>query len=414
VSGQSHSQSALAGCRVIEISSSAGAIAGRILADLGADVIKIEPEGGEPARFAEPTLTLGDGSRLSSYWLAFNINKRSICLDLSTNEGGAKFSALVRSADIVITDFQRMSAGESERLAALACAANPGIVFAEIWPFGRGGAYETYPATDTILQALGGHLFLNGDIDRAPVRIGLPVGLMQGGAEAASAALMAYYHRLRTGKGQRVDISIQECIIWTLLNTTMAWQILELNEMRGGAVRKERANRFYTRLVWPCADGHIFFGPVGGGGGVAREKSYAGLVAWMAEEGIKDALLTGREWNGPGQFHVPQEDYDAVSELIGRFIAAKTSAELMEQAVKRRILLAPVSTVEQILRYDHLRERGFYLPLSDDRRGFKVDYPAVWASLSDTPLCVLTSAPFAGEHTRQVEEELSQRASHHG
>src|SRR3546814_10907804 len=80
---------------------------------------------------------------------------------------------------------------------------------------------------------------------------------MQGGGDAASSALMTYYTRLKTGSGQRVDISIQECVVWTLLNTTMAWQLLGLTEMRGGAVRKERANRFYTRLVWPCRDGHI-------------------------------------------------------------------------------------------------------------------------------------------------------------
>jgi len=401
---------ALAGCRVLEIGNLASWVAGRILADLGADVIKIEPPGGEPARSGEPAVKLGDGSRISAEWLAFNVSKRSACLDLDTPEGVRELSALCRTADIAITDFQRVGPKESDRLADIACDANPAIVFTEISPFGRGGRFENCPATDTTLQALGGHLFLNGDIDRPPVRIGLPVGVLQGGAEAAAAALMAYYHRLRTGEGQRVDISIQECIIWTLLNTTMAWQILGLVEMRGGAVRRERANRFYTRLVWPCTDGYIFFGPVGGGGGAAREKSYASLVAWMAEEGITDELLTSREWNGAGQFNIPQADYDAVTEIISRFIAGKTSAELMQRAVRDRILLAPVSTVDHILQYDHLRQRGFYANLKDGHRGFAADYPAAWARLSKTPLRDLTAAPLPGEHTDQIRSELLQRA----
>ena len=362
------------------------------------------------ARLTEPAVTIGNGSRIGVEWLAFNVSKRSMCVDLGTPQGAGEFSALCRTADIVVTDFQRVSTKESDRLAAMASAANPAIVFAEIWPFGRGGRFENCPATDTTLQALGGHLFLNGDIDRPPVRIALPVGLLQGGAEAASAALMAYYHRLRTGQGQRVDVSIQECIIWTLLNTTMAWQILGLVEMRGGAVRRERANRFYTRLVWPCADGYVFFGPVGGGGGAAREKSYAALVAWMAEEGITDELLTNREWNGAGQFNIPQADYDAVTEIISRFIAGKTSTELMRRAVRDRILLAPVSTVDHILQYDHLRQRGFYANVADERRGFAVDYPSVWARLGETPLGGLAPAPLPGEHTDEIRSELLQRA----
>ena len=384
---------ALAGTRVVEISHQAGAVAGRILADLGAEVIKIEPDGGEAARLVEPCATLPDGSRISYFWLGFNVSKRSLCLDLAAPEGRRAFAELMASTDIVVTDFQRLSQAQNDDLAAIARQANPSIIWTEIWPFGRDIPFS---ATDTTLQAMGGHLFLNGDIDRPPVPIGVPVALMQGGAEAASAALMAYYHRLKTGTGQRVDISIQECIIWTLLNTTMAWQLLGLTEMRGGAVRKERANRFYTRLVWPCRDGHIFFGPVGGGGGSAREKSYAALVAWMAEDGITDDILTAQDWNGPEQFSIPQTDYDAVTDVIGRFILTKSVDELMERAVKERILLAPVASVAQILQNKNARERGFYGLLEDAGRALRVEYPARWANFSETPLREVGAAPVAG------------------
>jgi len=340
---------------------------------------------------------LEDGSEQSCFWLAFNVSKRSVCIDLSSDAGLGDFRSLVQDADIAVTDFQRLSLRESDRLQAIARDASPQIIWLDILPFGRGEPFEDYPATDTVLQALGGHLFLNGDVDRPPVRIGVPVALVQGGAEGASGALMAYYHRLRSGVGQRVDVSIQECIVWTLLNSTMIWQILGMNEVRGGAIRKERANRFYTRLVWPCRDGYIFFGPVGGGGGVARQKSYDALLKWMAEDGFTDEILTRHDWNGEGQFRIPQADYDAVTEVIARFIRTKTEDELMSRAVRDRILLAPVSSVKAVFDNPHFRSRHFYEPLEDPLRGTSLEYPFRWARLTETPLRQLTPAPLPGQ-----------------
>lgn len=396
---------ALKGIRVLEISHSAAAVAGRVLGDLGADVIKIEPPGGESARTMPPVAPLPNGHTSSFFWLSFNTGKRSITLDTTTSEGLAQFARLATTADIVVTDFERLSLSENDRLAEIARKANPNLIWTEIWPFGRGLPFESYPATDTILQALGGHLFLNGDIDRPPVRIGMPVGIMQGGAEAASAALMALYHRERGGPGQRVDVSIQECIVWTLLNTTMSWQILSLNEERGGAVRKERANNFYTRLVWPCTDGYIFCGPVGGGGGSAREKSYSALLEWMAEDGFNDPILTAHDWNGRGQFDIPQQAYDDVTEYIGNFFKTKATSDLMQRAIDKRILLAPVSSPEQVFKNPHFRERNFYTQLEDAVRGTTLEYPAAWARLSETPLRDLEPAPEPGADTQAILAE---------
>ena len=384
---------ALQGCRVLELSHFAGAVAGRILADLGAEVIKIEPPGGERARFEEPTTQLLSGERLSFAWLAFNIGKRSIVVDLESEVGRQDFIALAKSADVVITDFQRMKVAENDRLAALARQANPSLVWTEIWPYGRGAPHQDYPAGDLTLQAMGAHLYLNGDVDRPPVRIGVPVALSQGGAEAASAALMAYYHRLKSGEGQRVDISIQECVTWTLLNTSMTTQLLGFDEMRGGAIRKERANKYFTRLVWQCRDGFVHFAPVGGGGGAAREKSYRSLLAWMAEDGVVHPLLTARDWNGSDANSISQADYDAVAEIIERFMAGKSVAELTQRAVRERILLAPVSSIPDVLNNPHLREREFFQCLADADRGTWFEYPASWARMTRTALEPLRPAP---------------------
>lgn len=408
MSGQ---QKSLAGVRVLEISALAGAVAGRVFADLGAEVIKIEPRGGEPFRRSDPLVPTAGGLE-SAAWLAFNHGKKSVTLELDMTSDSERFAQLCATADIVVSDWERIDIDEMDRLATIARNANPSLIWTEILPFGRGEPYERFAATDTTLQALGGHLYLNGDVDRPPVRICLPVGLIQGGAEAASAALMAYYNCLLGGEGQRVDVSVQECIVWTLLNSTMAWQILGLNEMRGGAIRRERANRFYTRLVWETHDGFIFFGPVGGGGGAAREKSYAALLAWMAEDGISDEILTRHDWNGDGQFFIPQEDYDAVTNVIVGFIKSKTTDELIERAVRDRILLAPISSVKGVFENPQFRARGLYRPLQDRERGLSVELPARWANLSATPLLPPSPAPAPGAHTRallisETEENLA-------
>jgi len=401
---------ALGGVRVLEISHCSAAVSGKHLAELGAEVIKIEPPGGEPARriapFVEPD---GTTERLSVFWLAYNVGKRSVTLDLDTERGTEQFVELARTADIAVTDFQRLDAIQNDRLAALACAANPALIWTEICPFGRGGKYERLPAGELVLQALGGHLNLNGDTDRAPVMISLPVASLHGGVESVSACLMAYYHRLRTGIGQRVDISLQECVVWTLLNSTMAWQLLHVDERRGGAVRKERSNKFYTRLVWPCADGHIFFGPLGGGLGAVRAKSYRALVAWLAEEGIHDKLLTSKDWTGADAFRISQEEYDAVSEIIGNFLLTKTLDELMRRAVRDAILLAPVNSIPQILENPQLQARGYFESLHCGENGAALKLPLYWANFSATPLSVPRPPPAPGEHTREILGSIAER-----
>jgi crotonobetainyl-CoA:carnitine CoA-transferase CaiB-like acyl-CoA transferase len=402
VPADSAPQAALAGCRVLELSRSAAAVAGRVLADLGAEVIKIEPIGGEEARRSEPAFHGPDGERHSLAFLAHNLNKRSVTLDIDTAAGRELLGRLAATSDIVVVDWERVGTPEeADRLHALCTAGNPRLVFCEIWPYGR-GTHETTVATDLTLQAQGGHLYLNGDTDRAPVGIGAPVAVLQGGTEAASAALMAHYHALRTGTGQRVDVSVQSCVVWSLLNTTMTWQCLGIDEIRGGAVKKERGNAFFTRLVWPCRDGHIQFGPVGGGGGAVREASFSALVEWMREEGYFQDILLAHDWNGPERFTVPQQAYDEVTEAIGAFIRGRTLDELTERGMKRRILLAPIYSVPQLLTIEQLLARDFFVEVRDEKRGTTALHPGPFARLGGTPIVDFRSAPEAGADTEDV------------
>lgn len=404
-------QGALTGVRVVELSHVAAAVAGRTLADLGADVVKVEPPDGEAGRRRPPVCDDAVDGPTSWLWYAFNLGKRSVVLDFDDTSDRTRMCALMATADIVLLDSERLRMpAAADEFRSWTGGDRNDLIWAEIWPYGRGGSFEDLPGSDLVAQATGGHLHLNGDLDRPPVAIGLPVALLQGGVEAASAALMAYYHRLRTGSGQRVDVSMQECITWTLLNTTMMWQLLGRDEVRGGAVRKERANTYYTRLVWECADGFVHFGPVGGGGGRARERSFAALVAWMDEEEAGDPLLTARDWNGADQYGIDQADYDRVADIIGAFLRGKTVAELMDRAVRERILLAPVSSVGQVLTDPHLRAREFFTPVAGPA-GVPVDLPGPFARMSATPIGAYDRPPHVGEHTDEVLGPLHEGGS---
>ncbi|MBV8135483.1 MAG: CoA transferase, partial [Deltaproteobacteria bacterium] len=347
-------EGALHGVRVLEISHAAGAVAGHILADLGAEVIKVEPPGGEAARLKEPKAEV-KGGHISYFWLAYNVGKKSIVIDLSSPAGLAEFVGLAATADIVVTDFERLTLEENDAVAAAARTRNPALVWAEVWPYGRGKPHENYPGGELVAQATGGHLYLNGDEDRAPVMIGVATATVQAGVEAAAGALSAYFHVLQTGQGQRIDVSMQQCVVWTLLMQTMLAQMIDREYKRGGEVKRERANTYFTRLVWPCRDGHIYYAPIGGGGGSAREKSFAALVAWMAESGVTDPILTARDWINTSP--ISQEQYDEVAKVIYDFLVTKTKKELMDRALQNRILLAPVNDIPEIMDNPQLRAR---------------------------------------------------------
>jgi crotonobetainyl-CoA:carnitine CoA-transferase CaiB-like acyl-CoA transferase len=231
---------------------------------------------------------------------------------------------------------------------------------------------------------MGGHLAVTGDADRPPLSIGVEVAYRHGGAEAASAAALAIYHRQRTGQGQHVDVSIQECIVWTLLNSTMTVQLLHRDDERGGAVRKERGRDLLTQVIWPCKDGQVHFVPVGGGGGSARYRSYVKFTDWMTEEGYGDPFLHARDWNGKDVNSIAQDEYDKLVALIGDFLRTKEIAELYDRAVRDRLLLAPIMRIPDLLKSPQLNQRGAY---DDVLYGETiVRLPGRFAIFSETPV----------------------------
>ena len=226
---------ALADLRVLDLSTPLAEATGRILADLGAEVIKIEPPGGCEARFAPPfsldgrapsarhaykNELLGGDPEASLFWRAWGQGKKSVVLDLDAGSDREKFLALVDTADILIESFTPGVMDAMGLGAATLRARNPMLLYVTVSPFGQTGPLAKAPATDLTLSAAGGLLNMTGEGDRPPVPVGLPETAHLGSTQAAADVLMALYARHRTGVGQHLDSSIQAAVLWSLMYVT--------------------------------------------------------------------------------------------------------------------------------------------------------------------------------------------------
>jgi crotonobetainyl-CoA:carnitine CoA-transferase CaiB-like acyl-CoA transferase len=187
--------------RILDLTEYGCMIGGRILGDLGADIIKIEPPGGSPSRIAPYYKNLPDPEK-SLYWFAYNMNKRGVTLDINKAEGQKVFKRLVKTADVVIESFdvgvmEQLGIGYNDL-----CKVKPDIIVTSITPFGQNGPKAHYKGCDLVAWASGGYLYVCGDPDRPPVWISFPQASLHAGAEAASGTMAAIWHRNRTGEGQ--------------------------------------------------------------------------------------------------------------------------------------------------------------------------------------------------------------------
>jgi crotonobetainyl-CoA:carnitine CoA-transferase CaiB-like acyl-CoA transferase len=393
---------------VLDLTNEFGELAGRMLADLGAEVIKIEPPEGDASRWRPPFHGDRPDPEASLPWWAYNLNKCGIILDLESSEGQAQFCRLVRSADFVLESF-RPGYLDSLGLGYKALAeVNPRIIVTSITPFGQSGPYSLYPATDLTLQALGGFLYVNGDADRPPVRISADLAYRHGGGQGAAGTLVAHFERQRTGRGQHVDVSIQDYIPWTPLNVTFAAQVQNANSMRQAVGFRAHTTGVKFRFTWPCKDGRVAFRPLVTGGGKAQ---YEALVGWMTAEGFGDPILTAKDWAGADNRTISQADYDQIAAEIERFLLTRTLDELYAKAVELRLRLAPAATAKDIVDSRQIQARGVLVPVEHPELERTFLYPGAFAKFSATPIESFRRPPRLGEHNAAIAAELEADAN---
>jgi crotonobetainyl-CoA:carnitine CoA-transferase CaiB-like acyl-CoA transferase len=396
--------------RVLDLSDERGLACGSVLADLGADVIAVEPPEGSRARRLGPFLKdapdLKDAAdpEGSLYWLAYARNKRGLTLDLDDPAGVETLLRLAEGADFLIeSEGPGVMASRGLGYEDLA-ARNPALVYVSITPFGPDGPKADYAATDLIVQAASGAMALNGERDRAPLRAGGISAWTYAGIEAAGAALVAHFERVQSGRGQRVDVS-------ALLSTNLAAAFTLL----GGQVRNPRGTRsggglqlgpLFAPFIWEASDGFVSLTLMFGGPGGAFLRR---LLGWMRDEGAIDTEDAERDWRATlGQVLAGQEDrarVDGFFESIAGFLRARSKRELLDAAVARSLLLVPVSTTDDVLKSDQLEARSYWQDIEHPHLGTTLRYPGPFVSLSRAPIRYRRPAPRIGEHSDEILTE---------
>jgi crotonobetainyl-CoA:carnitine CoA-transferase CaiB-like acyl-CoA transferase len=395
----------LRGYRVLDFTDERGLLAGQILADLGADVIHVEPRGGSRARRRGPFAGEGEDPEASLLWWAYARNQRSVALDLEHDGDRAVLSRLLRGADFLI-ESEPPGGMEARGLGYAALRRDhPALIYVSITPYGQAGPKASLPATDLTLTAASGLLFMTGDADRPPVRVScVEQSWLFAGVEAALGALVASQYRLRTGRGQWVDASVQQALNAATQSDALSAFVGDRYTTRsaGGLVY----GGVRIRLLYPAKDGFVSIAFLFGatiGPGTAR------LMRVIHERGFCDAATCNKDWIGYAEQLTsgaePLEEFERVKQVVEQFTRSMTKDELLQLAVERNLLIAPVSTVEDLMGSAQLAAREYFRKHDRPGRESALRYPGPFARFSRSPIVYARPAPRVDEHGAEVRKQ---------
>ncbi|HEY4396492.1 MAG TPA: CoA transferase [Acidimicrobiia bacterium] len=325
----------LAGIRVVDLAGEPAAMAGRILADLGAEVILVEPRDGHPLR------------ALPRRFLAWGAGKASVAVD---GPEDPRLAELLATADAVIETPGFPGAFDLDPARA------SHAVWARVTPFGGTGPHGGWRASDLGVMAVSGNMYATGDPDRPPVRCSEPAGYAHVGAETAYAVLTA----LASCYPHRIDISMQEVVFVANMVGLASFPKTGHRGARRGA------NIGRTREIWPCKNGWVSFGLRGGKARVPSLTTLTRLIA--AEDGIDAGALTGRDWTEFSQNTAGDDELKAIEQPVAEYFARHTMQELYEIACETNLMLAPCNSPREIYASAQLEAREFFGPVGDIAR----------------------------------------------
>jgi benzylsuccinate CoA-transferase BbsE subunit len=394
-------KSALPPIRILDLTEGGCMLGGKLFSDVGADVIKVEPPGGSVSRMQPFYKNIPDPEK-SLFWFAYNTNKRGVTLNLQKPEGRELFKALTVKADIVL---ESSAAGYMDGIELGyddISAVNPDIIYASITPFGQTGPKAHYVATDLTSVASSGFLNACGDPDRAPVWIGCPQSSQYAGCEAAIGSMVAYLHRLNTGEGQFVDVSMQEANMSANMNTLQMWDMNKVEFNRVGPYSYVASTGVKQPIYFPCKDGFVMILALGGN--PPYVPSSEKLVKWMDEERMAPEWLKKLNWWVDYNASVlTQELADKVGKAITAFTLTKTKDQLYnEGAFERQILVAGVSNTQDITEDIQLRARNFWINIAHPELEGYVPYCGPFTPMTESPMEIKRRAPLIGEHNREI------------
>ncbi len=373
----------LSGVRVLDLAQGiAGPYAAKWLGGLGADVIKVEPPSGDPARHAGPFPGDESDPEASGLYVYLNTSKRGVTLDLEANGGRELLRDLAATADIVIESFVPGYLTERGLGYEALREQNPGLVLVSITPFGQDGPYAGMPADEITLYALSGHMWLTGDPNQPPLKNGGSQPSYQAGLNALAAAIIAYFGALMHGEGTHIDLSAQETLAGMLeLYGPFASQAGIRPRRRGNTV-----SAIYG--TYQCADGYA--------GVYCLPRNYANMAdAVGIPELLQPPFIDADE---------RLRSNDVLEALLSGWFFEHSGKEIFELGKSHRFPAGYVATVEDLLESEQLRERRFFAEDEHPRAGH-VRFPGhLW--LSSEHGWRTQRAPTLGQHTDEVLGEL--------
>ena len=373
------SSGALAGVKIIDLTHHiAGPYATKLLADFGADVLKIERPGGDPARRLPPFFHDEPDAAKSLPFLYLNTSKRSVTLNLKSETGRAILWELLADADAVVENFAPGVMSSLGLDADDLRAHYPRLVVASVSNFGQTGPWRDYRATDMVEYALGGLMYIFGAYDREPLKHALHQAQFKAGTNLASATLMALYHQRLTGEGQRVDVSIQESIASALRDVTN-------NYTYTGAVRRRQPNHTgdLTRLR-AVSDGYVLPNP-----GIGASLNWQILVDFLEAPQLDDPRFDNAS--------VRLENAEVLGEILDEIFAIKRKQEIFYAAHEKRFIYGVIDSPEETVDNPQIQARGYYVPLEHPDLG-EITFPGAPFLMSDSPWEAHATAPRLGEH----------------
>jgi len=384
--------------RILDLSDEKGQFCGKMLSDLGAEVIKVEKPGGDPSRNIGPFFRNEVDPEKSLHWFAFNTNKKSITLNLDLHEGRKLFKDLVKTADIVIETFDpgylagiKLSYEDLEKI-------NKKIILVSITPFGQTGPYKYYKAPEIVAWAMGAHAYQVGEPERPPLKMSHhSQSYLHASGQAAVAVMLALHHKNNTGEGQHIDVSIQESVLHSTdqQETTGRWDAIRQLRHRGMAWPRTGLK---TTSRWTCKDGYVIF--VFWFGLSAHYTTP--LIELMKEQNECDDFLANFDFSKFDWADATQEIWDKLAEPTQKFFLKRTRAELYQYALTRRIQLFPIQNPSDYIDDEQLESRNFWVKLNHPELGESITYPGPFYKSNETAARINRRAPLIGEHNRHI------------
>lgn len=372
----------LHGLRVLDLGPGiAPSFGAKLLADYGAEVIKIEPPGaGDPARRAGPFAGNAPHSEKSIPFLYVNTGKRGVTLDYSGPSGQAILNRLLADADVLVEGHSPSQTAESPLAYETLSRAHPRLVVTSVTPFGQDGPYRDFQATDIIACAMSGLMYHSGDSDREPLRNALDQSLYVAGANAAAATLAAVFARLSSGMGQRVDVSIAEC-----LASHLAQPVPYYNYMGADKGRRPVRGSGFEELM-PARDGYV----VPSVQGSQPWETVAGLIGLEELHDPKFAAGAGRIAHG-----------EELKALLIQGLAQWDRLPLFLASGERRLVFGMAQDAGDLMACPHLQARGFFREIDHPVAG-SAPYAGMGAALSELPADAPSPAPLLGQHNAEI------------